>query len=345
MKKIRLAFLPFSWFYALIVWIRNKLYDLGIFKSRKVGVKTVVVGNIALGGTGKTPHIEYILDLLKGENLAVLSRGYGRETKGTALVSGQSQTGDVGDEPLQIALKFPEIPVVVDEDRLRGIAFIRQRYPEVKAIILDDALQHRKLKGGLNILLTTFENPFFRDFYLPAGNLRDHKIRARDADAILVTKCPGSISTSKMKHFNRRLTPYCKTIFYNRIKYLPVKQLSGKPNTPIESFRQVALITGIAIPNIFLARARESFSIMKHFKFRDHHPFTRGDMERFKSFSKDGGDQKIALLTTEKDAMRLRSVMNKSEMENIAIYFWEIGLDWIDGKSKFDQLILNYIHE
>ncbi|HKL04098.1 MAG TPA: tetraacyldisaccharide 4'-kinase, partial [Cryomorphaceae bacterium] len=221
MKKIRLIFLPFSWIYALIVWLRNKLYDWGVFQSSRVSVKTIVIGNLALGGTGKTPHIEYVLKLLNDQNIAVLSRGYGRKTKGTVFANSDATAETVGDEPLQIALKFPHIPVVVDEDRLRGIESIRQKFPQTQAIVLDDALQHRKLKGGLNILLTTFSNPFFRDRYLPAGNLRDHKIRARQSDAILVTKCPINISESTIQSFNKRLLPYAKPVNYNRVKYLP----------------------------------------------------------------------------------------------------------------------------
>lgn len=345
MKKIRLLFLPFSWIYAFVVWLRNKLYDWGVLNSKRVPLKTIVVGNIALGGTGKTPHIEYILRLLNNDQTAVLSRGYGRTTSGTAVVRDTANAADVGDEPLQIALKFPNIPVVVDEDRLRGIEYIRQKFPRVKTVVLDDALQHRRLRGGLNILLTTFSNPFFRDYYVPAGNLRDHKIRARQTDAILVTKCPNQISGSQIQRFKEKLLPYGDKIFYNRVKYLPVKQLSGKPNTSIESFKQIALITGIAAPEIFLARARESFSVIKHFKFRDHHPFSQSDVTKFKTFANRNGEQKIGFLTTEKDAMRLKNTMSQSDMESIFIFYWEIGIDWIEGKTEFDALILNYIDE
>src|SRR5690606_34885155 len=284
MQKIRILLLPFSFLYGGILWLRNMLYNSGIFKSVSPSIKTIAIGNISLGGTGKTPHIEYILGLLADKNLAVLSRGYGRNGSGTLTVSAASGVGEVGDEPLQIARKFPRVKVVVDGDRLRGIAYIKKQYPETELILLDDAMQHRKLKAGLNILLTTFDQPFINDHYLPAGNLRDHKIRAKDADMIVVTKCPENLCARQAEHLKKRLVKYSTNVIFDKIDYKKISPLKAEAARSIEDYSKIFLITGIAKPDFFRKKAKAHFNVVKHFDFRDHYQFKETDVERFCNF-------------------------------------------------------------
>ena len=342
MQKIRTLLLPFSFLYGGILWLRNTLYNKGIFKSESQSVKTIAIGNISLGGTGKTPHIEYILNLLQNKNLAVLSRGYGRKGNDTLTVTCTSTAAQVGDEPLQIARKFPNVKVVVDGNRLRGIAYIKKHYPETEIILLDDALQHRKLKAGLNILLTTFDQPFTKDHYLPAGNLRDHKIRAKDADMIVVTKCPENLHDSQIDHLKKQLSKYCEHVVFDKIGYKKIVPLHSRDAKPIEDFGKVFLITGIAKPEFFRQQANAHFNVVKHFDFRDHYQFKETDVERFCNFIGSFAPGEIAALTTEKDAMRLLDFDSNLNHSLSPVYYWEIGVNFDGYKTDFDNLIIDY---
>lgn len=341
MKIVRLILLPFSLVYGSILWLRNVFYNTGFLKSQSVKIKTICVGNISLGGTGKTPHIEYILHLLKNKKTAVLSRGYGRKTSGTFVVKPNSTAEEIGDEPLQIARKFTETLVVVDEDRLRGIAYIENNFPDIEIVLLDDAFQHRKIKAGLNILLTTFDLPFTKDFYLPTGNLRDHKIRAKQADIIVVTKSPEYLHERKLLILKQSLKKYAQHIFLDQILYKNIHSLFD--TKPIEEFSKVVLVTGIAKPQFFYKKACEKFEVVKHYKFRDHYQFTTSDLTMFKNFIGSFAPGEICILTTEKDAMRLLHLFSNSKTTpQFSIFYWEIGIKLNEYKSKFDHLILNY---
>lgn len=342
MKKIRYLLLPFSLIYGWVLWLRNVLYNNGILKSVSPSVKTISIGNISLGGTGKTPHIEYLLRLLKDKNLAVLSRGYGRISGETLTVKAESSPLDAGDEPLQIARKFSDVKVVVDGNRLRGIAYIKKHYPATELILLDDALQHRKLKAGLNILLTTFHQPFTKDTYLPAGNLRDHKIRAKDADLIIVTKCPDKINAQQTAYLEKTLGKYSQRVIFDKIKYRNISALTAGETKSITDYPKVFLITGIAKPEIFLQKAKAHFNIVKHFDFRDHYQFKEADVERFRNFIGRFAPGEIAALTTEKDAMRLFNFNTDLNQPPIPLFYWEIGIDLGNCKTEFDNLINEY---
>ncbi|NEN23498.1 tetraacyldisaccharide 4'-kinase [Cryomorpha ignava] len=342
MQKIRTLLLPFSFVYGWILWLRNALYNRGILKSVSPSIKTIAIGNISLGGTGKTPHIEYILTLLAHKNLAVLSRGYGRKSNGTLNVNAESSTLEAGDEPLQIARKFPNAKVVVDGNRLRGIAYIQKHYPETELILLDDALQHRKLKAGLNILLTTIDQPFTKDYYLPSGNLRDHKIRAKDADIIVVTKCPKNLHITQVEYLKSKLSKYSKKVIFDHINYKNISALTDGGVKSIKDYSKVFLITGIAKPDFFRKKAIAQFNVVKHFDFRDHYQFKEADVERFRNFIGSFAPGEIAALTTEKDAMRLLDFNKTSNQSQMPLFYWEIGIDFGDFKMDFDNLIIDY---
>lgn len=342
MQKLRLLLLPFSWIYGAILWLRNVAYNRGMLPAYVPKVKTVVVGNIALGGTGKTPHIEYILALPEMPACAVLSRGYGRESHNTLHVTADMPASLSGDEPLQMARKFPDVPVVVDANRRRGIAFITQNFPETEVILLDDAMQHRKIKGGFHILLTTFNQPFFKDHYLPAGNLRDHKIRARDADLILVSKCPAGIDPRIRSQYEKTLHRYSPQVGFDRMEYLrltPLREGLGK-STSLP--KKVLAITGIAKPEYFIKMARTKFEVCAHYNYPDHYRFVQKDLTRFRKFIGRFAPGEIAILTTEKDAMRLKEIIPSDSADAIPVWYWEIGIDTGADKNKIDNLILAY---
>lgn len=345
MKNIRHLLLPFSFIYGGVLWLRNILYNTGVFKSHSPDIKTISIGNISLGGTGKTPHIEYILHLLEHKNTAVLSRGYGRKTSDTLIVTAQSNSEDTGDEPLQIARKFPNTKVVVDGNRLRGIAFIKEQFPETEIVLLDDAFQHRKLKAGLNILLTTYDQPFTSDYYLPAGNLRDHKIRAKQADAIVVTKCPENLEDVDAQTLKQKLKKYSSRILFDKIEYKNPLPVFSSTDKTINAYQKVFLITGIAKPRFFSLKAEKTFNVVKHYDFRDHYQFTSLDLERFRNFIGSFAPGEICALTTEKDAMRMLHLFKNSDPDEMPLFYWEIGIKMGAYKTEFDNLILNYAEQ
>lgn len=342
MKKLRVLLLPFSWLYGIILWLRNIAYNLGIFPTYYPDIKTINIGNIALGGTGKTPHIEYIIRLLKSKKTAVLSRGYGRISKGTIVVTPEMDASVSGDEPLQLARKFPETPVVVDGDRVSGIKFIQKTFPDVEIILLDDALQHRKINAGINILLTTFQKPFYKDYYLPAGDLRDHRIRAKDCDFIIITKCPEKVEISKRIEIKGNLKKYGSEVVFDKVTYKNIIPLNSSTQLPIESFEKVLVVTGIASPGYFLREVKSKFTVAHHFEYSDHYSFTANDLTRFRNFIGRFAPGKIAILTTEKDAMRLMNTLEPSDSHPLPIFYWEIELAPGEDKIKLDNFILDY---
>lgn len=342
MKLLRLALLPFSVLYGSVLWLRNKLYDWKILPSRKAQIKTIVVGNLALGGTGKTPFIEYLIELFPQRHIAVLSRGYGRKTAGTVFAEPQSTAEDIGDEPLQIIRKFPEITLCVESDRLKGIDAIKAQNPDVEFIILDDAFQHRRLQGGFNILLTTFQKPFYRDYYIPSGTLRDHKVRARHADIVVVTKAPVETKEPKAQRIKSKLQYLKKPIFFSHLNYGKYMSLSAADSP--ENYDAYAAVTGIANPELFIGRLSREFSLEKHFKFPDHHSFNRQNLQEFREFIGNFAGGKLAFLTTEKDAMRLLKF--EKELRDLDLHFFYLPVQVVfeEGKSEMERLLRNYIH-
>ncbi|QXP58165.1 tetraacyldisaccharide 4'-kinase [Cellulophaga sp. HaHa_2_95] len=300
MRVLRILAFPISLIYAVVVYVRNLLFDIDFFKSKKFNTPTICVGNLSVGGTGKTPMIEFLLSTLKAEHkLAVLSRGYGRKSKGYQISTEAATVEILGDEPYQIAQKFPEVPVVVDADRQHGIATLETSIaPDV--ILLDDAFQHRKVTPSFSMLLTAYDNRYQKDWYLPTGSLRDSKKEAKRANLIVVTKCPMDLSNVEQEKIVKEIGPEAgQEVFFSFLHYKNELK-GGSENLEIIDLvnRKVTLVTGIANPQPLLSFLESNGIVVEHLNFRDHHFFSETEIENFNS--------KEFILTTEKDYVRLK---------------------------------------
>ena len=305
MQLLRKIGFPIALVYGLAVYLRNYLFDIGFFRSMSFKTQTICVGNLSVGGTGKTPMIEYLITQLKDKyKIAVLSRGYGRKSKGFVLAKPTTTVEELGDEPFQIYSKFSDIVVAVDSNRRRGISIL-ERDNALDIILLDDAYQHRRVKPNLSILLTAYNNLYCDDWYLPTGNLRDSKKQAKGADLIVVTKCPEYLSdkqqlliTNKLKLFENQQIAFSTLVYGTILKAygegLTLASLKGK---------KITLVTGIAFPSPLLRYLEKQGVDFEHLSFRDHHFFTEKEIHIFNT--------KELILTTEKDFVRLNGRVNK----------------------------------
>lgn len=355
MKLLRALLLPFSILYGIAVFFRNLLYDVGLLRSESFDISIISVGNLSLGGTGKSPHIEYLISLLKnGNQIATLSRGYGRTTQGFVCAGQESDFLEIGDEPMQFFHKFKGLEVAVDENRRRGIKNLQEKNPLLNVILLDDAFQHRAVKPGLSILLTDYSKLYADDFLLPVGNLREWRAAAGRADIIIVTRIPQLFSPMERRIISERLhlKPYQK-IYFSFIKYGEFKAFHNSQEQVMpgkeyyfERKFSIVLFTGIANPQPLLDYLKGKGAEVMHLKYRDHHRYTISDIQRIKQiFDNIATDNKI-LLTTEKDAMRLllpgyRDIIQKLPLFYIPIETGLIGKD----ESEFNELIISYVRK
>lgn len=346
MASLRLLLLPFSWLFEVVLHVRHFLYDHGLLKSTVPEIPTIVIGNIALGGTGKTPHVELALrTLVEHGPLATLSRGYGREGRHFHEVRREDYATVAGDEPLMIKRKFSGVRVFVKADRVAGIAAIRQAAPEVKAVVLDDAFQHRRLKAGVNILLTTWQRPWYKDHLLPAGSLRDLPGRASRADAVIVTKCPALPSSDEQHTWHERLgLGPAQPLFFSGLRYAVPRSLHDSTMTVKTGPGTAALlVTGIADPAPMLAHIKTLFERVEHMAFPDHHVFSPADQQRialrFVSFA---GLEKT-VITTEKDAARLGPALISGPLEDIPIAVIGIQAEILNDPHVFTALLRSHV--
>ena len=315
MRLIRILAFPISLVYAVVVYLRNMLFDMGILVSKSYKTPIICIGNLSTGGTGKTPMTEYIVAHLSEKyNVAVLSRGYKRKSKGYVLANSNSMVEDLGDEPYQIYQKFKKISLAVDEDRGNGILQLENTAkPDV--IILDDAFQHRKVKPALNILLTSYGKLYSNDWYLPTGNLRDHKSQSKRADVIIVTKCPANISEHECQEITQNLNPDKKQhVLFASLTYND--QLNSKEDTILTSSlkdKDFTLITGIANSEPLVAHLSNFNQEFKQLKFKDHHNFNAKEIDSFKDLG--------LKVTTEKDYVRLVEKVDNLFYLGIKHYF------------------------
>jgi len=334
--------------YAFISSIRNYFFDNGLFKSSEFDLPIINVGNLAVGGSGKTPHIEYIIDLLSTEfNVAILSRGYGRKTKGFREVFIDSLASESGDEPLQIKQKFPDIKVFVGEDRVAAIPKLLFDYPEIDVILLDDAYQHRAIKAGFNILLTDYSKIFTRDKSMPFGRLREYPKAANRSNLVVITKCPEDSSTEEMDSLKAEVGNYTDSeLLFSSVKYdEPISY--NNENTP-NSIENILIISALANPNPMIDYIQQKYkpSIIEHLEFRDHYNFTKKDIssfiEKFNSFA----EQNKVIFISEKDAIRLRAVTKNTAFENFEVYILPIKVSFIlESEKIFNTQIINYVRE
>ncbi len=349
MNWLRVFLLPFAFLYGFGVWIRNLLFDWGILPSESFNIPVISIGNLSAGGSGKTPHVEYLVRLLQHRyTIAVLSRGYKRNTKGYMLAGPESSATDIGDEPLQMIRKFPDIYVAVHENRREGIRQLRRDHPDINLVLLDDAFQHRYVRAGLNLLLTGYYNPFFRNFLLPVGNLREAKFRAKRADAVLVTKTPRVFSPLDRRYFLQRLQPYrLKKVFFSKLSYEPWVPLhKDTPRKPPAPIKTIFLLSGIARTEALEEHLKRRCRDLFLHKYRDHHHFTPGNIKKLSAhFNKTIGQEKV-VVTTEKDAMRLYDPALKECLKDIPVYYIPVRVVLNDrDKQKFDRMVYRFLEQ
>ncbi len=332
---------PFSILYGIITDIRNYLYNKGFWKETSFNIPIINVGNLTVGGTGKSPHVEYLIRLLKSKYIiATLSRGYGRKTKGFIIANSSATARTIGDEPYQFYQKFKdEIDVIVGEDRVGAVCAILDQMPDIELVILDDAFQHRPIKPSLNILLMDYSRPIYEDFTFPSGRLRERRHGAERADIVIVTKCPEEITYRNVESVRKGLRPYSKektSFFFTKILY-------GKPqNCRFEEgkldLQKVILLSGIANPKPFEEYAKKHFEVVSHLIFSDHHDFTEKDLVKIST-------KKIPILMTEKDMVKFIPFFNHPLLKDISLFYLPIEIDFVNIKMKteFDRLIFEEV--
>jgi len=349
---IRFLLYPLSWLYGIVMYGRNKMYDLGIKKSKKFDLPVISVGNITVGGTGKTPHAEYLVNFLKDKfEVATLSRGYKRKSKGFFYVETSSTAEQVGDEPLQIKMKFPEITVSVCENRVAGVENLLNpgdnKVPEV--ILLDDAFQHRKITPGINILLIDYNRPIHKDTFLPVGRLRESISQTKRAHVVIFTKCPDTLTLDQQKNLqdNVGLKPGQEIFFtslgYEKLK--PVFSANYIGNDFYEkSIYSALIVTGIASPKLMYEYLNKILKDFETLTFPDHYNFTEGDITTIQQKFNGINSEKKIIITTEKDAVRLKDREDlPNEIKN-ALYYLPIKVNFPGkGEKTFNMKILNYV--
>ena len=353
-RKYGILLYPLSLLYGFIVGFRNLLFDLNILRTQEFAIPIISIGNITVGGTGKTPHVEYIAGLLKYEfRIATLSRGYKRKTSGFREVYIDSTSKEAGDEPLQIKNNHPDITVIVDESRVHGIQkLMSDKEKQIQIVLLDDAFQHRYVKPGMSILLIDYNRPLHTDHLLPYGNLREsehHKIRA---NIIIVTKMTSEIKPIERRILEKdlRLFPY-QTLYFTTIKYKnPVILFPGKTVAINYNFTKnkynILLVTGIASPDDLINHIKRFSSSVIHLKYKDHHVFTNKDIVKITNTFNSISDENKIIITTEKDPLRLRQTQNRHLIEDLPAFYIPIEIDFLYGdKNRFNKQITEYVRK
>ncbi len=331
---------PFSLVYHFVTAMRNKMYNWGVFSSTKFKTPIIGVGNLSVGGSGKSPMVMYLADLLsKNFRTGVLSRGYGRKTKGYGIVNYDSTYKMVGDEAMQLFERFRNKFVIgVCEDRVYGAKKIIEDM-DLDVLLLDDSYQHRRINPGFNVLLTDYNDPYFKDFLLPAGNLRESRRGVKRADVIVVTKCPEILTEEKKQYYISRIKPkYYQKVFFSSINY-DENIINKRQLIPVQNldYYDILLVTGIANPTLIEKELGRYSQKIKHLKYKDHHAFTIDDIEHIKEEFQKLGEYKI-ILTTEKDYVRLKTFDYLREK----LFYWPINIE-IDQPEEFDETIRGFV--
>jgi len=345
----KILLFPIAILYGIITFVRNLLYDWKILKSKAVNVHTICVGNLAVGGTGKTPHVEYLIRLLKNEyKIATLSRGYKRKTSGFLIADVNSTADDIGDEPLLYKTKNQELTVAVDANRVNGIKQLLALSDAPRVVLLDDAFQHRALKSELNIVISEFSNLYTHDLMLPAGSLREPRSGIKRADIIIISKTPEKTTAVEIRNLMKDLKPLAhQHLFFSWLKY---GELYGFDNpdeiidTLNDLFRyRVVVFTGIGNPFPMITYLKEYASEIKHIQYPDHHQFTIQNISEIRdALDAFEGGNKI-MVTTEKDAMRLKSSDLQDITNTLPLYILPIEVDFKEKTQEFNDLIINYV--
>ena len=343
----KILLLPFSLIYGIAISFRNLCYDLGIFKSQEYPFPVICIGNLSVGGTGKTPHSEFIIKLLKNKHrVASLSRGYGRKTKGYKLANTSDNAKSIGDESFQIFKKFPSISVAVAEKRRKGIEKLLQLEEKPEIIVMDDAYQHRAVKAGMNILLTDYSKLYIDDVILPSGRLREWKSGAKRADLIVITKSPAILSPLEIRRISQSLKPrpYQK-VFFSYISYKKAKALNQVAIEIAETkdkfaSKGVLIVSAIANPESLVLHMSRYSREVQSLSFRDHHYFDAKDYKKINSSLKNLLSSQKAIIITEKDAVKF----DATQFGNIPVFCVPISIKFhLHQEQSFTEEIENYV--
>ncbi len=344
---VKILLSPFALLYGIAVGLRNFFYRVGLLKSVHFNLPVISVGNLSVGGSGKTPHIEYLLRLLKDYiEIATLSRGYRRKTTGFLVVKEDMSAEDTGDEPLQFKRKFPDVMVTVGENRAFAIPRILGRAPEIQLILLDDAFQHRAVQPGLNILLTEFGKPFTRDYLLPAGRLREWRAAYERADMIIVTKCPPVLTADQRTAMAQEIEPLPhQRLYFSYYRYgTPYHIFEPSVAAPLQPDLEVLLICAIANSDYLMAYLADSVAVAHVLEYEDHHYFDADDVENLVRAYKALSAPRKIVLTTEKDAVRLEMHRDFFADHALPIFALPIEVAFHDADGpRFDHDIKDFL--
>ena len=361
--KINKKLLPLSWLYGLGVKFRNMLFDMGILKSKSYAVPVISVGNITVGGTGKTPHVEYLIQLLKDQfNVAMLSRGYKRKSSGYVLATTETPMKMIGDEPYQIKQKYPKVTVAVDAKRTRGIEHLThdESTKKTDVIVLDDAFQHRYVKPGVNILLVDYHRSIIFDKLIPAGRLRE-PLKGKDrADIVIVTKCPKNLKPMEFRVLTKQMNLYpYQQLFFTTLDYGQMKRVfPNNQNTPSNQSNQtspnnlesltdyhVLLLTGIASPKQLYYDVKPHAKDIKTLAYGDHHTFKQRDVHHINEVFASMPSPKV-IITTEKDMVRLETTEGLTDEVRNNLFVLPVRISFmLEGEATFNENIIGYVRK
>ncbi|MBS1772364.1 MAG: tetraacyldisaccharide 4'-kinase [Bacteroidetes bacterium] len=342
---VKIFLYPFALIYGAVVWLRNRLYDTGFFSSVEFSVPVITVGNLSVGGTGKTPHVEYLIRLLQYRfQVATMSRGYKRRTQGFLLADENTNALKIGDEPMQYHMKFPGLVVSVAEERITGIPRLLQTRPQVEVVLLDDAYQHRSVKAGKTILITDYSNPFYTDYILPAGTLREKRDAYKRADIIIVSKCPLNLSRQQADGIVQQIKPLeHQRVFFTTIQYEQAYDMFTLEPIQLKD-KNALLVCCIAKPEPLVNYVNTIVKDSHVLSYADHHYFLSRDIEEMKEAYNNWKTEQKIILTTEKDAARLHLHTDalKEWGAQIAVLPISVAFLFNEG-AQFDAFVSEYV--
>lgn len=346
MFNFRFLLFPFAIIYASLTAFRNWLFKVRIKREFKFSIPIINVGNLNVGGTGKTPHTEYLIRLLKdSHHLATLSRGYGRKEFGFKIANDKSTALQIGDEPLQFYKKYGnDIIVAVESNRVKGVMDICYQKEDTDLVLLDDAYQHRAIKPGFNILLTDYNDPFYDDYILPVGNLRELRSGKKRADIIIITKCVDFDKVNKDELIKKIKPLSHQIVFLSRIKYAPIPIPFYKKVSTQISTKNIIVVTGIANAKPLLNFLKTKYNVLEHCKFADHYRFKENDIDEIHNLMTKFASDNPVIVTTEKDAMRIIGGEFEEKINKNPWYYQPIEIEF-DNKEEFDNQILKYVQK
>jgi len=346
LQYLKILLYPFSLLYGLVMWIRNRLYDSGTLTAVSFDIPMIAVGNLSVGGTGKTPHVEYLIRLLKERfSVATLSRGYNRKTRGFFLANEDSTAAQLGDEPMQFHQKFPDISVCVGEERMLAVPELLRERQETQVILLDDAFQHRSIKPGKNILVTEYNRPFTRDHVVPFGRLREGRKGYERADIIIVSKCPANMPEAEKQALTREIAPLPhQGLFFTCLQYGELyDMLSGQP-VSVSPDASVLLVCGIARPAPLVQHLKDQYKEVFLLPFPDHYYYGNNDLEKIERELKGLPGTEKLVITTEKDAVRLHLLQARLEQLGLQMAVIPVEISFLFGEgNSFNNYIFDYI--